>query len=125
MTMSLRKATLALALVGGGALAVAMPGIANAGPPDGYFSHSYRYFGPAIPPPNYAEIVPVYPAPVYPAPAPVYGAPAPVYQAPVYPPAYAEPAYDPAVGFEDGYGYLPDSELDYIEPDGTLAVGAE
>ena len=70
MTLSLRKATLALALVGGSALAVAMPGIANAGAPDGYFSNSYRYFGPALPPPAYAEIIPVYPAPVYPAPAP-------------------------------------------------------
>ncbi|MEZ0282862.1 hypothetical protein [Methyloceanibacter sp.] len=122
MTLSLRKATLALALVGGSALAVATPGIANAGAPDGYFSNSYRYFGPALPPPAYAEIVPIYPAPIYPAPAPAYAVPAPVYQAPVYPPAYDPSA---AIGFENGYGYAPDPELDYIEPDGTLDVGVE
>ncbi|MET0688635.1 MAG: hypothetical protein ABWY38_05485 [Methyloceanibacter sp.] len=122
MTRSLRKATLALALLGGSALAVAMPGIANAGAPDGYFSNSYRYFGPALPPPAYAEIIPVYPAPVYPAPAPVYAAPAPIY-----PPAYTTPLYEPpaSVDYEDGYvdGYDPGFE--YVTPDGTLDVGVE
>jgi hypothetical protein len=113
MTQSLRKATLALALVGGSVLAVAMPGIANAGAPDGYFSNSDRYFGPAFPPPAYVEIVPVYPVPIYPAPA--------------YPPAYAAPAYDPPamIDYEDGYGYAPGEDFDYFTPDGTLAVGGE
>jgi hypothetical protein len=109
MTQSLRKATLALALVGGSAFAVALPGIANAGAPEGYFSNSYRYFGPALPPPAYAEIIPVYPAPIYPA------------------PAYAAPAYDPPamIDYEDGYGYAPGEDFDYFTPDGTLAVGDE
>jgi hypothetical protein len=122
MTLSLRKATLALALIGGSAVAVAMPGIANAGPADGYFSHSYRYFGPALPPPGYAEIVPVYPAPVYPAPAPVYAAPAPVH-----PPAYTAPIYEPpaAIDYVDGYVDEYDPGFEYVTPDGTLPVGVE
>ena len=113
MTLSLRQATLALALVGGSALAVAMPGIANAGAPDGYFSNSYRYFGPALPPPAYAEIIPVYPVPEYPVQA--------------YPPAYAAPVYDPPamIDYKDGYGYAPGEGFDYFTPDGTLPVGVE
>lgn len=58
MTLSLRKAALTLALLGGAGLMVAASATANAGPPDGYFNHRYRYIGPAFPPPAYAEIVP-------------------------------------------------------------------
>ena len=114
MTRSLRKATLALALLGGSALAVAMPGIANAGAPDGYFSNSYRYFGPALPPPAYAEIIPVYPAPVYPAPAPAICR----ARADLSGPAYTTPLYEPpAVRRLRGrvrYGY--DPGLEYVRP---------
>ncbi len=101
MTRSLRKATLALALLGGSALAVAMPGIANAGAPDGYFSNSYRYFGPALPPPAYAEIIPVYPAPVYPAPAPAICR----ARADLSAPAYTTPLTSRRrpIDYEDGY----------------------
>jgi hypothetical protein len=123
MTLSLRKTTLALALVGGSALAVAVPSMANAGPPDGYFDgHRYIVVTPP-PPPAYAAVVPVYPAPAYPAPAPVYAAPAPIYDEPIYPPAYAEPTYDPSAVILEDDGYLPGP--DYIEPDGALAVSVD
>lgn len=118
MTLSLRKP--ALALLGGAALAVAAPVAASAGAPNGYFAHG-RYFGPdaGLPPPAYVEVVPVYPAPVYPAPAPVYAAPAPVYD-----PAYTAPVYEaPAiVDYDDGYY---DPGYDYVEPDGAIAVGLD
>jgi hypothetical protein len=123
MTLSLRKTT--LALIGGSTLAVAMPSIANAGAPDGYFDSPRYIVAAPPPPPPYAEVVPVYPAPVYPAPAPVYAAPAPIYDEPIYPPAYAEPAYDPSAVILDNEGYVPGPELDYVEPDGALAVSVD
>ena len=117
MTLSLRKTTLALALLGGSALVVAAPGAANA-LPDGYFDGPRYVVAPPPPPPAYVEV-----APVYPAPAPVYAAPAPVYEEPIYAPAYAVPAYDPAAVILDDDGYLPGP--DYVEPDGAVAVSVD
>ena len=113
MTLSLRKAALTLALLGGAGLMVAASATANAGPPDGYFNHRYRYIDPAFPPPAYAEIVPIYPEAICPA--------------PVYPPEYSAPIYDQpgAIYYEDGYSYGPEWGPNYVTPDGALAVGLD
>jgi hypothetical protein len=85
MTLSLRNSALALALIGGAALASA-PALANDFSEEGNFGGTRSYIGPgaAYEPPAYFDVGPVYDAPIY------------------GPRVYVEPGYGPPVrGYYD------------------------